>query len=214
MSGLSISKKIHIPLVVSIFIGFLIIIVNYFFSINEMKYDVYESQSNALRSVYKESMKSKENIGLTNAMNLAKNYSVVRALKENNRDIAIKGVSLGSEEFKANTGYKNIKVHIHDANVHSFLRAWKPTKFGDDLSGFRKTVLNVKKTKKPLVAIELGRAGMVLRGVAPIINDRTYLGSVEFMQGLNSIVKKARKVYAYDMIIVMKNQYLSVATLR
>ena len=213
MSGLSISKKIYIPLIISIVIGFSIIIVNYFYSIDEMKKDVYETQAKSLRSIYGEAIKSKENIGLTNAINLSKNYSVVRALKENNRDIAISGLSSVSSEFKINTNYKNIKIHIHDANVHSFLRAWKPTKFGDDLSGFRKTVLSVKRTNKPLVAIELGRAGMVLRGLSPIIENGEYLGSVEFMQGLNSIVKNVKKIYGYDMVIVMKNKYLSVATL-
>ena len=213
MSGLSISKKIHIPLVVSILIGFIIIILNYFYSIDEMKKDVYKNQSKALRSVYQEAIQNKESIGLTNAINISKNYDVVRALKDNNRTIAVNGLSSVSEEFKENTNYKNIKVHIHDANVHSFLRAWKPTKFGDDLSAFRKTVIKVKESKKPLVAIELGRAGLVLRGLAPITDNGEYLGSVEFMQGLNSIVKDAKRVHSFEMAIVMKNEYLSTATL-
>jgi len=213
MSNLSISKKVHIPLIVSIVVGFIIIIINYFFSVSEMKKNVYETQSSSLRSVYKEAIKCKESIGLTNAINISKNYDVVRALKENNRAIAISGLASISKEFKENTNYKNVKVHVHDANVHSFLRSWKPTKFGDDLSGFRKTVVDVKRTKKPLVAIELGRAGLVLRGLAPIIDNGKYLGSVEFMQGLNSVVKNAKKVYKYDIAIMMKNQYLSVATL-
>ncbi len=213
MKNLSISTKIHIPLVVSILVGFIIIIVNYFYSMSEMKNDVYSAQENTFRLVYSEAIKGKENIGLTNAINISKNYDVVRALKEDNRTIAIKGLGSVSKEFKDFTNYKNIKIHIHDANVHSFLRAWKPTKFGDDLSGFRKTVLSVKSNKKPLVAIELGRAGLVLRGIAPIIEDGEYLGSVEFMQGLNSIVKHAKKTNGYDMVIVMKPEYLKTATL-
>jgi len=168
-----------------------------------MKEDVYNSQSNTLRLVYSQAIKAKENIGLTNAINISKNYDIVRALKENNRTI--------SKDFKEYTNYKNIKIHIHDANVHSFLRTWNPKKYGDDLSGFRNTVLSVKQNKKPLVAIELGRAGLVLRGLAPIIENGKYLGSVEFMQGLNSIVKDTKSVNGFDMIIVMKNEYLSTA---
>ncbi|MDQ7042182.1 MAG: methyl-accepting chemotaxis protein [Sulfurimonas sp.] len=212
MQHMSISKKIHIPLILSIVIGFMVILVNYYFSIKEMKDNVYKQESQSLSRTYIELMNGKENIGITNAINISKNYSVVRALKENNRQIAITGLSSISQEFKNFTNYKNIKIHIHDANVHSFLRAWKPKKFGDDLSGFRKTVVSVKETKKPLVAIELGRAGLVLRGLAPIMFDNEYLGSVEFMQGLNSIVKNARKVNGYDIIIVIDNKYLSIAT--
>ena len=211
MNNLSISKKIHIPLVASIIIGFIIIVVNYVYSINQMKQDVYTSQSDSLRLVYSQAIIAKENIGLTNAINISKNYDVVRALKEDNRSIAITGLNSVSEEFKKYTNYQNIKVHIHDANVHSFLRAWNPKKYGDDLSGFRNTVLDVKRQQKPLVAIELGRAGLVLRGLAPIIDEGKYLGSVEFMQGLNSIVKSARNVNGYEMAIVMKNEFLTTS---
>ena len=211
MNNLSISKKLHIPLVSSIIIGFIIIIVNYIYSIDQMKKDVFTSQGETLRLLYSQAIKAKENIGLTNAINISKNYDVIRALKENNRAIAINGLSTVSEDFKQYTNYKNIKIHIHDANVHSFLRAWNPKKFGDDLSGFRNTVLSVKRQQKPLVAIELGRAGLVLRGLAPIIENGKYLGSVEFMQGLNSIVKDAKSIHGFDMVIVMKNEFLSTA---
>jgi methyl-accepting chemotaxis protein len=208
---MSISKKIHIPLILSIIIGFIIILANYFISIKELKSDVYSNQSSSLRLVYKESIKVKEDIGITNAINISKNYGVVRSLLENDRKLAIDGLISLSAEFKNYTNYNNIKIHIHDANVHSFLRAWSPEKFGDDLSSFRKTILKVQKSKKPLVALELGRAGLVLRGLAPIIDDGKYLGSVEFIQGLNSIILSAKKNNNYDIAIVMDNQYLNIA---
>ncbi len=144
-NNLSISKKVHIPLIASIIFGFIIIIINYFYSIDEMKENVHKTQEKSLRSIYNESIQYKESIGLTNALNIAKNYDVIRALKENDRKIAIDGLSLISKEFKEFTNYQNIKIHIHDANLHSFLRAWNPEKFGDDLTSFRKTVVSVKK---------------------------------------------------------------------
>jgi len=210
--SMSISKKIHMPLIFSIVFGFIVILINYFSSIGDMKNDVYDEEKKSLTLIYKESMKSKKNIGITNAINISKNYDVVRALQQHNREIAIKGLGTLSSEFKKYTNYKNIKIHIHDADVHSFLRAWKPNKYGDDLSGFRKTILSVKSNRVPLVAIELGRAGLVLRGLAPIVESGKYLGSVEFMQGLNSIVKSAKKDYACELVILMKNEFLSTAT--
>ncbi len=212
MKDLSISKKIHIPLIASMLFGFIIIMVNYVYSINDIKANIYEGENTALRSFYKEAIEAKKNIGLTNAINISKNYSVVKALENNDRTIAIDGISSVSKDFKEYTNYKNIKIHIHDANVHSFLRAWKPQKFGDDLSSFRKTIVAVKDKKQPIVAIELGRSGLILRGLAPIIENGEYLGSVEFMQGLNSIIKDAKKSYGYNMAIVMDNKYLSTAS--
>ncbi|WP_457749006.1 methyl-accepting chemotaxis protein [Sulfurimonas sp.] len=211
LNSISISKKIHIPLVFSILVGFIVILVNYYYSIKDLEHDVYASESASLHRTYQQAMQAKEDIGLTNAINISQNYSVIRSLMENNRTIAIDGLKSLSQEFKKYTNYKNIKIHIHDANVHSFLRAWKPKKFGDDLSSFRKTIVAIQRDKKPIVAIELGRAGLVLRGLAPVMLNNRYLGSVEFMQGLNSIVKLAKKNNGYDIAIVMKNEYLSTA---
>ena len=212
IKSISISKKIQIPLIASIVIGFLIILVNYLYSIEELTDDVYTKEKNSLKTTYSELMVAKRDIGLTNAINIANDYSVVRALLEDNRAIAIEGLKTLSQKFKKYTRYKNIKVHIHDANLHSFLRAWKPDKYGDDLRSFRNTIVAVKRDKKPLVAVELGRAGLVLRGLAPVLDKGTYLGSVEFMQGLNSIVKSARKSNGYEIVIVMKNEFLPIAT--
>jgi len=211
MNNLSISKKIHIPLILSVILGFVIIMSNYYYSISKMKDNTFDKEQKILHTFFKEAMESKKSIGITNAINISKNYHVIDGLKNNNRTTAITGLSSISKEFKAYTHYKNIKIHIHDADLHSFLRAWKPNKYGDDLSGFRKTIVKVKETQKPLVAIELGRAGLVLRGVAPVIENGEYLGSVEFMQGLNSIVKKAKKENGYDIIILLDNKYLSTA---
>jgi len=212
MKNLSLSNKIHIPLIFSIIVGFFVIMLNYVYSVNEMEDNLYKKQEESLLSIYASAITSKENVGLTNAINIAKNYYVIKSLLGNDRSVAINGLENISSEFKKYTKYKNIKIHMHDANMHSFLRSWKPGKFGDDLSSFRKTIVSVKENKKPLVAIELGRAGLILRGVAPIIDNGHYIGSVEFMQGLNSIVKKMRKDHKYETAIIMDNKYLSTAT--
>jgi len=210
---LSIAKKIYIPLIGSIIVGLVIILFNYFSSIAAIKKDVYTQESKNLKLPYTALLNAKKSVALATAIGLSKNYYVVHALEDNNRELALEGLDEFIKVMRNNTPYKHVKIHIHDATIHSFLRSWKPSKFGDDLSGFRKTIAAVKRTKKPLAAIELGRAGLVLRGLAPVIHHGKYLGSVEFILGLNSMVKKVKKVNGYDMIIVMKNQYLSIATL-
>lgn len=212
MQNLSISQKIHIPLIASIAVGFVIIISSFFSSVGEIQDEVYAEEEKTLRSVFRESIDEKMNIGITNALAISKNYYVIEALRRSDRALAIAGLGEMSTLYKENTKFRNIKIHIHDRNVRSFLRAWKPEKWGDDLSGFRHTINQVKSSKQPLVAVELGRAGLVLRGISPIIMGGEYLGSVEFMQGLNSIVRDAKKKKNMNVIIVMDNKYLDVAT--
>jgi methyl-accepting chemotaxis protein len=203
---------VHIPLIVAIAVGFVVIIANYFASVGQIRDDVYQEQYKKLGSFFNEALLAKQNIGLTNAINISKNFDVVTALKTRERQVAIDGLQQVITEFKNHTKFKNIKIHIHDSEVKSFLRAWKPKKWGDDLSGFRKTIVAVKQAQSPVSGIELGRAGLVMRGLSPVKKDGEYLGSVEFMQGLNSIIKDAKKLHELEIVIVMDNAFLPTAT--
>jgi methyl-accepting chemotaxis protein len=209
---LSISKKIHYPLIGGIVLGIVIMIIISYYSIQNIKKEVYTNVKNELVRVFKIKMQAKKDVGLTNAITLAHNTAIIKSLETGNRKIALNVLKSLLNDYKKYTKFKNIKIHIHTANLHSFLRVWKPNKYGDDLSGFRKTIVWIKEHRKPLVAIELGRAGLVLRGLSPIFdNNNNYIGSVEFMQGLNSIAKDLLKQHIHCLII-FKKQYLNIAT--
>ena len=213
MKDLSISTKIHIPLIASIVTGMCLVLFSSYNSIKKIEKDIYKSETDTLNVYLENQLRSKYEIGLTNAINISANYDVIEALKYDNIEFAIDGLGKLIKTYKESTPYKNVKIHIHTKDLKSFLRQWKPTKNGDDLSGFRHTIVKVKETKKPLVAIELGRAGMVIRGIAPIMQGGEYLGSVEFMQGFNSIVKAAKKDIDARVIVLMDKSQLKTATL-
>ncbi len=209
---MSIAKKIFYPMFLLFIFLIIFLIINYYTSSSRVTSDIYKNSLKNYKSFFTKEYQKKRDIGLTNAILLSQNEFVVLGLKNRDRDFAVNGLKKLISLYKERTSLKNIKIHIHDANVHSFLRVWKPNKHGDDLSGFRKTIVKVKETKEPLVAVELGRAGLVLRGVAPVIENGEYLGSVEFMQGFNSVVKDGKKENL-DVLIVMKKRYLKIATL-
>ena len=178
-----------------------------YFMIGNMKKETELKTKEHFSMMIRERIKSKMNVGISNAVTISKNSDIIRALETNDRQIAIDALAGISTAMKSGTSFKNVKVHIHDKDVKSFVRNWKLSKFGDDLSSFRKTILEVKRTKKPLSAIEVGRAGLVLRGLAPIFsNDGEYLGSLEFIQGFNSVVKdfKADKEH---LLVLMNEKY-------
>ena len=177
-----------------------------YFIINNIEKDVFENAKKNLSNMLIQRLAGKQVAGITNAVSISQNTVVKDALLTNNRDIAINSLKDISSGMKNGTPFKNIKVHIHDKNVHSFVRNWKPNKFGDDLSSFRATILEVKKTQKPLSAIEVGRAGLVMRGLSPIMKDNEYIGSLEFIMGFNSIVKDFKKSNQ-DLLVLMDGKY-------
>lgn len=72
-----------------------------------------------------------------------------------------------------------IRIHMHTADFKSLLRAWNLERSGDSLESFRHSLVQVKNTKTPLSGVEAGREGLFLRGVSPVFDQNTYIGSLE-----------------------------------
>ena len=79
------------------------------------------------------------------------------------------GPAYGVEQFQ-----------FHTAPATSFLRVHLPEKYGDDLSAFRRTVVEANATGKPVSGLERGAAGLGIRGVVPVNSAGRQLGTVEF----------------------------------
>ncbi len=207
MNNGSIAKKIITRIIIAAVIIIAIVLAVSFYILKGIKHDNEINTKDHFQMLIKERIKAKMDVGISNAVSISKNSDIIQALKTNDRALAIKALNEISKAMKNGTSFQNIKVHIHDKNITSFLRNWKPEKYGDDLSSFRNTILEVAKTKKPLSAIEVGRAGLVLRGLAPIFDEsNNYIGSLEFIQGFNSVVENFKK--DNEFFVVLMNESL------
>jgi len=80
-------------------------------------------------------------------------------------------------------GFEQFQFHLPPAT--SFLRVHAPAKFGDDLSGFRKTVVEANRDKREVRGLENGVAGIGIRAVGPVASGDRHLGTVEFGFGFD-----------------------------
>ena len=209
MNTLSISKKFAFITIIS---TLLMLIISYFI-LNSKKDELsqeilYKTQKELIYSSNTK-ISSKLDVGISNAVSIVNDSMIQKALIENNRDLAITALSSLSSNMKKSTPFKNIKIHIHTKENKSFLRSWKESKYGDDLSSFRGSVVKVNKTLKPVNTFEVGKAGLSIRSVVPILNGDTHLGSLEFMQGINSVAKQFDK--NKDAFILLMDSSLAVA---
>lgn len=78
-------------------------------------------------------------------------------------------------------------LHFQTPEAKSFLRFHMPSKFGDDLTGVRPSILRVKETLSPLHVFEVGVLQSGFRHVYPIIKNDIFLGTVEFSQTFESL---------------------------
>ena len=102
---------------------------------------------------------------------------VQNAMRDGDRDALAASFVPGFAKMKAEYNVRQFQFHVPPAT--SFLRVHKPEKFGDDLSGFRKTVVEANAQSKPVKGLEIGVAGLGVRGVMPIRADGRHVGSVE-----------------------------------
>ncbi|NOQ31577.1 MAG: hypothetical protein GQ570_10695 [Helicobacteraceae bacterium] len=207
--NMSIMKKIFLlVLSISIIVISVMLVITKKLS-NDIEVDTYLKTKKELQSITTQYVEEKFTIAKTNAIAIANSSDVKIALLENNRSIAISALNSLRKLYNKNSSFKNVKIHIHTADVKSFVRIWKLKKHGDDLKSFRHTINSVKKSKKALSAIEVGKAGLTIRGLAAVNYKKKYIGSVEFMQGFNSIVKELSNKNI-SLLVLMDEKYSKI----
>ncbi len=116
-------------------------------------------------------------------------------------------------------GGSKLQLHFHLKNGRSLARLWRKkqvmrngewTDVSDDISSFRKTVLDVNRTGRPVMGIELGRGGFVFRGVAPVKDSNgKQLGSVEVLFPFAPVLEAATGTNQ-DMMLYMDAKFLDI----
>ncbi len=122
-------------------------------------------------------------------------------------------------EYKKTVG-EPLRVHVHinvNGQVRSLWRFWRnKQKLSDDISAFRFTLWSIQKdpNHKPITGIEIGRGGMVIRGIVPVYGSHgRYIGSVEDLEDFDQTLEylnENRKISGYQVLMLKK--YLSIAT--
>jgi methyl-accepting chemotaxis protein len=209
---LSIQKQIFLPFAVISLLGFLVISIVSYSKLEQIKKSTFMLLSKNSQEYVDESINALLESCKMQSIILAQNTQLIMALDLNDRQEAIDTLNVILKDIKNNSGVVE-KVHIHTKDLKSFVRQWKPSKYGDYLGNFRHTIVYVKKTHKALGAIEVGKAGPVARGIAPIFKNGEYIGSIEVIRTLDSLLKKAKKSLNADIVVLLNPKYTKFATL-
>ncbi|MCF8481683.1 MAG: HAMP domain-containing protein [Rhodospirillum sp.] len=139
------------------------------------------------------------------AWSVALNADVQKAMAEGDREALARAYVPGFKAFSETRGVKQFQ--FHKAPAMSFLRVHKPEKFGDDLSGFRETVVVVNTTGKPVSGVEKGVAGVGVRAVVPVHYEGKQVGSVELGLSLGeSLIETFTKVSGSPVAVLLAEE--------
>ncbi|MBI9092831.1 MAG: HAMP domain-containing protein [Desulfobacterium sp.] len=136
------------------------------------------------------------------------------------REMLRRELRTAMDGYELITGNGPMKLHFHLPNGRSLVRMWRQRQIringewqdrSDDISSFRHTVLDVNTTGKPVMGIELGRGGFVIRGLSPIVNSQGRpLGSVEVLFDFAPLVETLFSNKNYFVRLYMNKTFLSI----
>ncbi|MCD6176433.1 MAG: GAF domain-containing protein [Candidatus Cloacimonetes bacterium] len=180
--------KISIPiLIIVLLISLLTTIINIHFLNQNFNKEISRNLENKLK-VTNDLIKSRSEAALGIASTISEMGLVKKAYTEYHKTRDMETTrSMLIDEFTEITNKLNeesnmpARIHFHVPPARSLLRCWNGTG-GDDLSDYRNSVLKVSNIHKPAMGIEVGRLGMVIRGLSPIFTfNGEFAGSVEFI---------------------------------
>ena len=150
-----------------------------FFNLNMKVVNKYEkAQAQQLEEFVTTLIDNNAQRAVMGAYIIANTPKVQKLFAEGKREELYEEVGKIWEILSKKFGVKQFQFHKPPAI--SFLRVHKPSKFGDDLSSFRFTVIEANKDLKMVMGIEKGKAGFGIRGVVPVYDENgNHIGSVE-----------------------------------
>ncbi len=214
---LLLDRKISTKLTIGIFLVILISVV--ISLINQV--NTIENQKDAVikRAEDKQKILNEESEVIANFfLQLAQFYALKNdtktAIEKNDREELKKlAIPLWKDIFQFNKDYQH-KVHYHSPPAKSLLRVFAPDKFGDDLSSFRKTVVDVLSNGTTIKGYESGVGGFAMRGIVPIKDTHgKIVASVEVFTDLKNILQHIEKKYAMNLV-AMKLERSDVTTIK
>ena len=125
------------------------------------------------------------------------------------------------DDYTDHTGASSFRMHFHLPNGRSLVRLWRDVQvvrngeeldISDDLSSFRKTVLQVNRDHETLTGIEVVGSGFVIVGITPVDdNDERHLGSNEIIYPIDNLLKVSKTSRLIDYAIYIDHNLLSTA---
>ncbi len=208
--------KLLFRLLVIISIAFGIMIIVLTISIKNFQQVFTKDEIFLQLSSYSKQLEALENEALRLSAIVAGNTQAINAYRvakesseEQGVDVLITETESIENSIKGTVG-EHLRIHYHTKDVRSFYRSWTNDR-GDDLSSFRFTVREVVQSGKSIKGIEVGRSGLVIRGVSPVKNQLgDVLGSVECFFSFNDLLMSLKHSEKDEFAVFLNNETAAI----
>lgn len=178
-----IQTKLLVPVMISLGVAAVLIAVVLIISARNHMQDFISRDAAATINLIHHNLQKTINTAISTATIYASYPGVTEAYREKD---TLKARNLLK---KALAGKLEVRLHFHRPPAISFWRSWEKgnKEGGDNLAGFRQSVIEIMSTHKEVRGIEVGRGGFEIRGIVPVFDGDQFVGSVENLRSFNSV---------------------------
>ena len=174
--------------------------------IAQMKASAMQLEAQKLSELIEGKVTKKAEIGLSNAIGLTFPDEIKRMAANEQAQALSRWMANVGKEYRANTNFRNVKLHFVNEDGVSYFKSWKPAakqvRSGMRDRGYVQTNLN---NKKPLVVKALGSVGFNIKSTVPLFYQGRYQGFVELIQGVGSIRRDFDKAGRHYMVAMSRD---------
>ncbi|TCO69048.1 methyl-accepting chemotaxis protein, partial [Rhodovulum euryhalinum] len=174
---MSLRSKIILSIAASVALSALVVLVPMLVGMNGMIEQGTKRELEMVRLRFQTALEDRFHNALSMATMVARMPVVEEAVAKGDRQVLNDLFVPGFAEMRDTQGVR--QFHFHTPDSHSFFRVNKPDTFGDDLSGFRQTVVEANAKRAAVTGLELGRGGVAVRGIAAIAHQGAHVGTIE-----------------------------------
>ena len=207
----TVRRKLFIPVITLVVLG-TVGLIGYNQYVSSQKNSAQEAQElERLKNTFLAEIQSTETLALGLATSAANNPEVQAAFAAGDRE-RLTELMLQTYET-ANKEFAVKQFQFVSPPATSFLRLHQLDKYGDDLSQFRFTVLEANNTKQSVRGPEIGRAGLGVRGEAPVFYLGRHIGVVDVGIDIgDAFLERIKQEYGVDAQLLLNSKAAEVAT--
>lgn len=91
----------------------------------------------------------------------------------------------------------------------AFLRLHRPSYYGDDISNYRKLIVEVNREQANRTGIEISATGVSLYGATPVMSPQgVHVGSFEIGLELEALLEEIKKSYGFELAVFIEEERL------
>ena len=137
---------------------------------------------------------------------LAQNESVQNCFLGQGREECVKNIENLTKTLGAASMYNNIKLHLYDKDLKSYVRSWDLNRYGDMSATSRYLIQESRRQNKPMVGIEAWYAGVHIRAVSNVMHEGKHVGSIEVLLNYDSLGNFYKKQGIDLFVLLDKNK--------